>query len=115
MLVQWLSDLRGKGTTVSSELIKVEAKKLFSGVYPDSAAGQFSASNGWLQKFLRRQQFTVRWVTSTRQKIPDNARELAENYLSYLQETVAKYGINPTTNIGNMDETLCGSICSYYL
>ena len=43
----------------------------------------FKASNGYIYRFLRRHRIVIRDQTSTGQKIPENAREMAVRFFEF--------------------------------
>jgi hypothetical protein len=104
-LVEWLRDIRKDGITVNGDYIKAQAKKLFKEVYPDEDFENFKASNGWLQRFMVRHSITFRCVTSQGQKIPSNAKLLAEQFLTFVRDKLQENTITDIKDIGNMDET----------
>ena len=61
----------------------------------------FKASTGWFRRMCIRNQLVNRRVTSIGQKFPDNAVELAEEFLKDMKN------IGDFSNIANMDETPC--------
>jgi hypothetical protein len=104
-LVDWLTALRRDGITVSGDCIKMQSKRLFKDVYPDSNPDDFKASNGWLEKFTIRHNITFRSVTSQGQKIPENAEVIARQFLSFFSDKLTENRIKNVKNIANMDET----------
>ena len=80
-VVSWIADLRQKGVTVSGGSIKRYAKKVYDKHYPEE--DDFHASNGWLSRFTSRHGLTSRSVTSQGQKVPSDAKCLAENFFQY--------------------------------
>ena len=71
--------------------IQTKARELMGHLYPDVS---FKGSNGFLARFLKRNDLVQRTVTRVGQKIPGDAPKLCENFLS------DKYDV-----IINMDET----------
>ena len=74
-------------------------------MYPEKDVENFKALNGWLQKFTVRHNITFRCVTSQGQKIPSNAKLLAEQFFSFLRAKLHENNITDVKNIANMDET----------
>ena len=85
--------------TFSESDLNCDAEQKYSLNIPE---GNFKASNGWTWRFMKRFGFTERAATSLGQNIPVNAKDLALNYLKWIQ-THCK-GIALST-IGGMDET----------
>ena len=105
-VVAWIRDLRKKGVTVSGGMIQRKARICFEELY-SSETFTFKASNGWLDRFIKRQDLSCRVVTSTGQKVPSNVADL---FISFVLNKRESKGLPPDA-IGNMDETQCGSIC----
>ena len=83
-VVSWIADLRQKGVTISGGSIKQYAKKVYKKHY--IGEDQFHASHGWLSQFTSRHGLTSRSLTSQGQKVPSNAKCLAENFFQYTKE-----------------------------
>lgn len=103
-LMEWIREQRAKGLTVNCAIIQIEAKKLFDQIQHDPSVPQpsFSASLGWVTKFLRRHDLVKRAFTSVGQKVPENASQLVTRMFHLFDEKVT--GISGD-NIANMDET----------
>ena len=63
-----------------------------------------SASRGWLVKFLRRTNFSLRRTTTSGQTIPRDFILKVSNFIDYCAEQVQKFDLKPEMII-NMDET----------
>ncbi|RWR99875.1 pogo transposable element with KRAB domain-like protein, partial [Dinothrombium tinctorium] len=77
-LYEWIKKEREKGYLIDTEQIKRQALTLFKEYYPNSDS-YFKASNGWLQKFLKRFDLVNRVTTSTGQLIPTEAVDLVKS------------------------------------
>ena len=64
----------------------------------------FHASNGWLSRFTSRHGLTSRSVTSHGQKVPSDAKCLAEKFFQYTKEMTDTRNFE-LMSIGNMNET----------
>ena len=94
---------RKDGLAVSQEDIQIAAKVLWIEKYSEIHEGvTFSASNGWLYRFLKRHGFTERRATSIGQKIPSHGKQLALNYFTWINTHCKDI---PSENIGAMDES----------
>ena len=102
-VVAWISDLSKKGVTVSGGMIQRRATICFEELY-SSEIFTFKASIGWLDRFIKRHDLSCRVVTSTGQKVPSNAADLAKGIISFLLNKRESKGLPPDA-IGNMDET----------
>ena len=69
---QWVLNMRERRKCVSRRLIRLEAMKIASELVEAGKleANKFTASLGWLEKFLRRNNFSLRATTTTCQKPP---------------------------------------------
>jgi hypothetical protein len=107
VLVEWIYNRRDKGLRVSRKLIMKKA--LF--IYEEKAKNnncensvKFTASTGWLQKFMRRNGLSLRRKTSVAQKDPSRLIDKLVSYILYTRRFAAKYNYSPS-NIIAMDET----------
>ena len=78
-------------------MLKRNIMSLYHDIYQDEA---FSASKGFIWKFMQRNRLTTRTVTGVGQKIPKDAPELCEQFLDDMQQLSNRYDI-----ILNADET----------
>ena len=67
----------------------------------EPAGPAFAASRGWLEKFLKRQEFKIRRQTTISQQLP---RELVPKVVGFIMHLFFNISI---LAIGNMDETPC--------
>ena len=65
-LVQEFADRRKEGKTVRKRWFERMAKALFLQLYPDSPT-KFMVSNGWFNRFLSRNEISIRIVTNKAQ------------------------------------------------
>lgn len=98
-LSSWICQQRHDGLPVCSSTIKVRAQQILE---KEGMSGDFQASNGWLERFLKRYDIVCRTVTSVGQKVPPNAHLLCESFFDFHNSSVS--GV-PVSCIGNMDET----------
>lgn len=73
-IVSWITDRRDKRLRVSRKLIMKKAKLLYLDMKEDHAlvhGGDFVASKGWLENFMKRHGLSLRRKTSIAQKDPD--------------------------------------------
>ena len=85
--------------TFSESDLNCDAEQKYSLNIPE---GNFKASNGWTWRFMKRFGFTERAATSLGQNIPVNAKDLALNYLKWIQTHCKGIALS---NIGGLDET----------
>lgn len=102
-LLIWFANQRKAGLPVNTDDLKVKAIEIYNKSYADRS-NQFKASNGWLEKFLKRSKLSMRQATSIGQKIPNNVKDIISNFFEYIRKltsdkTVLRY------IFANMDET----------
>ena len=68
-------DRRAAGICVTGGMIRAEALQIM-------ADTNFSASNGWLTRFLRRKRLVVRRVTTSGRELPKDAGVQVDQFLS---------------------------------
>lgn len=99
-LVAWILKKRDESNlAVSTNMIKIKALSLIKSTRPD-----FKASDGWLRKFLKRNDLVLRAKTSLAQSLPrDLENKIAEFRRNLLH--IRENGDFQFDYIGNMDET----------
>ena len=99
VILKWILEQRELHVPVSRHMIQDFARRECSSLLPD-----FVASDGWLRKFMRRHELSLRCRTSTAQKLPADLEEKVSSFLNFVKnerledEYENKY-------IVNMDET----------
>ena len=102
-LKRWIIDKRELRQRVSRNGIQREALKLFSEmVEPDECKSSFTASDGWLAKFLKRNGFTLRARTTICSKTPSDCTEKIVRFLLFFRKIRHQYA---DSSIFVMDET----------
>jgi len=94
---EWILELRKVGRKVSTTSIKLKAKS----VAEKYEIPNFRGSDRWCNRFMHRNRFSVRAVTSVGQTLPLDWKEKSELFYCYLNDK--KKGVNHQA-IGNMDE-----------
>ena len=79
-LLKIVREKREKGLHVNEAILRRNVRHLFPLLYPDTNV-QFKASNGFINRFMKRNGLGMRRVTGVGQKIPDNAPELYDAFL----------------------------------
>lgn len=102
-LLEWILETREKSLRVSRKMIKKKAIELFPGC-TDSRNINFRASNGWLDKFLKRNNLSQRRRTTLAQKDPSDMNKKIATFIAYNSMIRKKYKISDN-NIIAMDET----------
>ena len=98
VLAVWIDGQRSCHLRVTRSDIQRKAVELYQG---ESA---FSASRGWLEKFLSRNHFSLRRRTTVSQSLPDQLVNKVSNFVLHVRKLrhIHQY---PLSAIGNMDET----------
>lgn len=96
---EWILVRRDAHLPVSRELIKTKARQLIKSYNPN-----FTASSGWLQKFMIRHSLSLRSKTSISQKLPVQLENKIECFLNEVR-ILRSNCLYPVENIINMDET----------
>lgn len=100
-LVEWIETQRAKSLRISRKMIQCEARRI---VEATDTSKIFIASDGWLQKFLRRNRFSLRKRTTVAQKTPEHVKEKVINFLAFVNNLRKNCGYS-TALIGAADET----------
>ena len=100
-LRNWILRQREQRIRVSRKNIQQMAQKMNIEM---SLSSDFKASNGWVDKFLSRNQFVIRSKTSVCQKTPADHLSKLVKFVRYVRQLRIKYNC-PQENIFAMDET----------
>ena len=98
-LLVWILKMRDLQMPISRADIQIKGKELISPHCPN-----FAASEGWLQRFMRRNKLVLRAKTSLAQRLPAQLEEKITQFYTKLQQ-VQQHESYPFCFIGNMDET----------
>ena len=105
-LANWVVEKRCGGYIVTRAKIRVEALRLKQNIAFNALPGvdKFSASNGWLQRFMNRHALCIRVRTKVAQKLPI---ELEAKVMSFQRFVIDQRKLHNSdlAHIGNMDET----------
>uniref|UniRef100_A0A673H0R0 HTH CENPB-type domain-containing protein n=1 Tax=Sinocyclocheilus rhinocerous TaxID=307959 RepID=A0A673H0R0_9TELE len=101
---EWIHSMRAKHLRVSRKMIRAKAKEVYATVSDGRDEESFTASAGWLDKFLRRNDFSVRRRTTVAQKDAKHFTEKLVNFVTYTTRIIKAKKIQPK-NIIAMDET----------
>lgn len=98
-LEEWIKEQRGKGLSISTVKIRMQAKLI---------AGQMGISNfiggpNWCFRFMKRKKLCVRQKTTVGQKLPADWEEKKESFLSFVKSKVEELGLK-NSQVINMDE-----------
>ena len=97
-LASWVMELRSRNCRVTRGAIQLKALELHQ------VDEEFSASRGWLEKFFKRHDFSLRRRTTVCQKLPQDHITKITSYLMRVRKMrhTHQYSLS---SIGNMDET----------
>ena len=93
-LVDWIHNLRGKCLRVSRKMIKEKAKEFHRDICHDDDCS-FSASDGWLFRFMRRNSFSLRKRTTISQKLPTDIKQKVVDFLIFVEGLRKNCGYKP--------------------
>ena len=95
----WISNQRAHKLPVSRKAIQLQAKLIASELHVPN----FSASNGWLQKFMSRRGFSLRRATTACQKPPAEIENRIAEFILYVESMRLLYNY-PNSHIYGADE-----------
>ena len=97
-LATWITDQRAHNLRVTRSGIQQKALQL------DLGEEEFTASRGWLEKFFRRYNFSLRRRTTVCQKLPQDYVTKIVTFIIRIRK-MREMKQYPLASIGNMDET----------
>lgn len=98
-LLEWIFVMNDNHLPVSSRMLSKKAKELIAPHNPS-----FTASRGWIDKFMCRNKLSLRKRTSMSQKLPKQLESKITSFYSQCAKAI-RIGKYPLELIGNMDET----------
>ena len=66
---------------LNNERIQRHGLSVFHNLYPENKGPAFKASDGWLKRFMKRNNVVNRTATSVGQKFPEDAPDVATCFL----------------------------------
>uniref|UniRef100_A0A6Q2ZKZ2 HTH CENPB-type domain-containing protein n=1 Tax=Esox lucius TaxID=8010 RepID=A0A6Q2ZKZ2_ESOLU len=100
---EWIHSMRAKHLRVSPKMIRAKAKEVYATVSDGRDEDRFTASAGWLDKFLKRNDFSVRRRTTVAQKDAKHFTEKLVNFVTYTTRIIKSKKIQPTNIIGEVE------------
>lgn len=101
----WILDRRAKYLRVSRKMIQAKAMAIFPEM-SDVKSDAFHASRGWLERFMKRNKFTLRKRTSLAQKDAQHFMKKLVNFVTFTSRKIAEKNVKACDIIA-MDETAC--------
>ncbi|XP_067283792.1 uncharacterized protein [Pseudorasbora parva] len=101
---EWIHSMRAKHLRVSRKTIRAKAKEVYATVSDGRDEERFTASAGWVDKFLKRNDFSDRRRTPVAQKDAKHFTEKLVNFVTCTTQIIKAKKIQPE-NIIAMDET----------
>lgn len=98
-VLTFFTELRNKGLPVSRKAMMLKAKQI-----ANNNEISFKASRGWCEKFMKRENLSIRRRTTVCQKMPEDYAEQIAEYQSYVK-ALHKTNKYEVSQIGNADET----------
>ncbi|KAL7382417.1 hypothetical protein ABVT39_021878 [Epinephelus coioides] len=102
-LSEWIHAMRDRRQAVSADMIKNKALEIYPTV--SDGGSRFVASTGWLQKFLKRYNLSLRRCSAVTQEDPNLLTEKLVWFVDYVGKTVSAKRILEK-DIITMDETV---------
>ena len=99
-LVEWVREQRLEYHQVTTKMVQEKAQS----IQEESGNSNFIASRGWLCRFFKRNNLSLRRRTTTGQKLPKDLMPKIQTFLLGIRNKVRELHIN-LKNIGGMDET----------
>lgn len=103
-IVMWILEQRHKNLRVSGKMIRNKAQQMFQTV--SDGKRQFNATAGWLQKFMKRNGFSLSQQKTSTQNAPENSVERLIDFIMNVRHLKAEHNYNHDSIIA-MDETEC--------
>lgn len=99
-LLQWITDQREKGLSVSTTKIRIQAKLMARHMNIED----FKGGPAWCYRFMKRAKISVRVRTTVGQQLPLDWQEKKEAFLKYIKDVIQDKKFMPS-HVINMDET----------
>ena len=98
-ILAWVLSMREKHLAISTQMLRDKALLLVRSHNPS-----FTASEGWMRRFMRRHNLTLGARTSVSQKLPSDLETKINEFHVDVKELRSQHNF-PLNLVGNMDET----------
>ncbi len=86
-LFDLIQESREDGSCVDSVEIHRRAIEFYYGDPRNQLNGSFSASKGWIHRFLKRHELVLRRTTTTGRDLPSNCLQTIDNFMDFCSQT----------------------------
>lgn len=97
-IIEWIDESRVNGACLSGKCIKTKALDIAN----ELSISNFKASNGWLGKFLKRNNFVLRRISSRGRALPANSVDVIRTFITTANDANVMRSLD---QIYNLDET----------
>lgn len=104
-MCEWIKSIWARHLRVSRKMIRMKAKEIYASVSDSRDGEDFAASAGWLDRFLNRNNFSVRTRRTVAQKDGGYVTEKQVNFVTFSTRMIEKKKIQENNNIA-IDETV---------
>ena len=84
-VLQMMRERRAAKKAVTTKRIQRHARSVFHNLYPENQGPVFKASDGWVKRFMKRNNVVNKAATSVGQKVPEDAPERCDMFLDEMK------------------------------
>ena len=103
-LLAWITEKRNNGLAILPSIVRLKALDLAKDEKYNIPEGHFKAGNHWCQRFMKRNNLSLRQKTTLAQRLPDDYEEKIVRFHRFIIDR-RKENSYPLHFIANMDET----------
>lgn len=111
-VADWIREMRQKGYIIDGNLIKTHALHYAN----EMGINNFRCSDGWLNRFLKRNRLSLRRVTTSGRDLPSNSVEIIVGFMDGCSYQILANNFD-SNRIINMDQTsiYLDSFCMFFI